>query len=72
MIDFISGTIADKNPTQVVIENAGMGYFLLISTNTYKDLPDVGGRVTLKTYLHVREDALHFLVSQKWKSGLYL
>jgi len=58
MIDFISGTIAEKKPTQVVIENAGLGYLLLISTNTYKNLPDLGSQVILKTYLHVREDVL--------------
>jgi Holliday junction DNA helicase RuvA len=58
MIDFISGTVAEKKPTQVVIENAGLGFQLHISTNTYKDLPEPGSRVNLKTYLHVREDAL--------------
>ncbi len=58
MIDFISGNIANKKPTRVVIENAGLGYLLLISTNTFKDLPDQGDRTTLKTYLHVREDNL--------------
>lgn len=58
MIDFISGTVADKKPTKVVVENSGLGYLLLISTNTYKDLPDIGSKVILKTYLHVREDAL--------------
>jgi Holliday junction DNA helicase RuvA len=58
MIDFISGNIADKKPTQVVLESAGLGYLLLISTNTFKDLPDVGAPATLKTYLHVREDNL--------------
>ena len=58
MVDFISGTIADKKPTQVVLESAGLGYLLLISTNTFKDLPDLGTQATLKTYLHVREDNL--------------
>ena len=58
MIDFITGTIADKKPTHVVLENGGLGYSLLISTNTYKDQPDLGSKTTLKTYLHVREDIL--------------
>ena len=56
MIDFISGKIAQKGPTRVVIESAGIGYSLLISTSTYKELPEVGEKVVLKTYLHVRED----------------
>jgi len=58
MIDYISGTIADKWATRVVIENNGIGYSLFISTNTYKDLPECGDKVTLHTYLHVREDSL--------------
>jgi Holliday junction DNA helicase RuvA len=58
MIDFISGKIAEKTPTRVVVESSGIGYSLYISTNTYKDLPDVGSKIILKTYLHVREDNL--------------
>ena len=56
MIDFITGKIAEKTPTRVVVESSGIGYSLFISTNTYRDLPVVGERIVLKTYLHVRED----------------
>jgi len=56
MIDFISGKIAEKSPTRVVLENAGLGYSMFISTSTFKELPAVGEKVVLKTYLHVRED----------------
>ena len=56
MIDFISGIIAEKNPTRVIVENSGIGYSLSISTSTYKELPAKGENVVLKTYLHVRED----------------
>jgi len=58
MIDFISGKISDKSPTNVVVENNGIGYDLQISLNTYQQLTDVGSIVRLKTYLHVREDIL--------------
>jgi len=58
MIDFISGIIAEKNPTRVIVESSGIGYSLFISTGTYKELPAVGEKVRLKTYLHVREDNL--------------
>ena len=58
MIDFISGIIAEKNPTRVIVESSGIGYSLCISTGTYKELPAVGEQVRLKTYLHVREDNL--------------
>jgi Holliday junction DNA helicase RuvA len=56
MIDFITGKIAEKKPTRVVVESSGIGYSLFISTNTYRDLPAVGESIVLKTYLHVRED----------------
>ena len=56
MIDFISGIVTKKNPTLVVMDNSGIGYGLFISTNTFKELPAVGEKTTLKTYLHVRED----------------
>jgi Holliday junction DNA helicase RuvA len=56
MIDFISGTIVEKRATQVIVENNGIGYSLHISTNTHMDLPETGTPVTLRTYLHVRED----------------
>jgi Holliday junction DNA helicase RuvA len=58
MIDFMSGTIVDKNPTHVVVQNNGIGYYLHISVNTYELLPKIGEGVNLKTYLHVREDNL--------------
>jgi Holliday junction DNA helicase RuvA len=58
MIDFISGTIVDKNPTHVVVQTNGLGYYLRISVNTYEMLPATGQNVNLKTYLHVREDSI--------------
>jgi Holliday junction DNA helicase RuvA len=56
MIDFLSGFIIEKSPTRIILENEGIGYTLLISTNTYQELPSVGDKTKLKTYLHVRED----------------
>ena len=72
MIDFISGMIVDKKPTQVVVENGGIGYLLLISTNTFKDLPEAGKKTDLKTYLHVREDVLQlFGFSQEEERSVF-
>ena len=58
MIDFLSGTLAVKAPTNIVIEINGVGFDLQISLNTFHNLPDEGEKVHLKTYLHVREDIL--------------
>ena len=58
MIAYVSGTLAEKKPTIVVIDVQGLGYRLLIPTSTYEVLPPVGGAVKLFAYQHVREDAL--------------
>lgn len=58
MIEHLSGTLIDKNPTKAIISAAGIGYGVLISLATYESLPAVGGRAELHTYLAVREDAL--------------
>lgn len=38
MIDYISGKIAELTPTQVVIDNGGIGYVMEISLQTYSKL----------------------------------
>ena len=58
MYDYISGKLTWKSPTNIVIENNGVGYHLKISLSTYNDLPEIDENIKLKTYLHVREDIL--------------
>ena len=67
MIDFLSGIIVEKNPTNLVLQNNGIGYNLLISVNTFENLPQVGSEVTLKTYLHVRDDILQLYAFESEK-----
>ena len=38
MVDYISGKIAELTPTQVVIDNGGIGYLMEISLQTYSKL----------------------------------
>ena len=56
MIAYIRGTLAEKDPTRVVIEAAGVGYELIISLSTYESLPREGSEAKLLTYHCVRED----------------
>ena len=58
MIAYVSGTLAEKKPTQVVIDVQGVGYSLQIPTSTFEKLPAKGQPVKLFTYQHVREDAI--------------
>ena len=48
--------LAEKEPTRVVIEAAGVGYELLIPLSTYDRLPREGDEVKLLAFHCVRED----------------
>lgn len=56
MITHIQGKLVEKNPTHVVIDCQGVGYFINISLNTFSKL---GNDELLKlfTHLQVKEDA---------------
>jgi holliday junction DNA helicase RuvA len=56
MITHLEGRIVERNPTNVVIDCKGVGYFLNISLHTYSQLPNTEN-VKLFTHLQVREDA---------------
>ena len=56
MYAYISGKLAFKCPTYVVIDAGGVGYHIHISLNTYSALGD-NENCKLYTWLHVKEDA---------------
>lgn len=56
MYEFLSGKLAEKNPTYVVLENNGIGYMINISLNTFSKIKDLD-EVKLFTHFYVREDA---------------
>ena len=57
MIARLSGRLAAKNPPQVVVDVAGVGYEVDVPMSTFYGLPGTGEPVTLHTHLVVREDA---------------
>ncbi|MGZ5848422.1 MAG: Holliday junction branch migration protein RuvA [Ramlibacter sp.] len=57
MIGRLNGTLADKNPPQVLVDCQGVGYEVDVPMSTFYNLPGVGERVTLLTHFVVREDA---------------
>jgi Holliday junction DNA helicase RuvA len=57
MIGRLSGRLAAKNPPQVVVDVAGVGYEVDVPMSTFYGLPATGEPVTLHTHLVVREDA---------------
>ena len=57
VITFLSGTLAEALPTQIVVEVQGIGYQVLIPLSSYDRLPAVGSQIKILTHLQVREDA---------------
>ena len=58
MIDYVSGKLATKKPTETVIDVGGIGYKMLIPTSTFEKLPAKGEAVALLCHHYVREDAI--------------
>ena len=58
MISFIEGELAEKYPDGIVVSCGGVGYFIGVPVSLIGALPQVGTRVKIHTYLHVREDAM--------------
>jgi Holliday junction DNA helicase RuvA len=56
MITFLEGIIEEKHPTCVILNVNGVGYEVIITLNTYEDLPPDGDSVRLHTVHHIRED----------------
>ena len=57
MIGKLTGTLLEKNPPEVVVDCAGVGYEVQVPMGTFYNLPAVGERVSLLTHFIVREDA---------------
>ncbi|MDP3124093.1 MAG: Holliday junction branch migration protein RuvA [Thiobacillus sp.] len=57
MIARITGTLAAKQPPQVLVDVGGIGYEIDVPMSTFYNLPAVGEKVSLLTHLAIREDA---------------
>jgi len=57
LIGSLSGRLLAKQPPQVLLEVAGVGYEIDVPMSTFYNLPATGEAVTLHTHLVVREDA---------------
>ncbi len=56
MIHHLKGKLVEKNPTHVIIECGGVGYFVNISLHTFSRLNDAEN-ISLFTHLQVKEDS---------------
>lgn len=57
VIGRIVGTLAAKQPPQVLVDVNGVGYEIDVPMSTFYNLPAVGEKVSLLTHLAIREDA---------------
>ncbi|MGB5666907.1 MAG: Holliday junction branch migration protein RuvA [Maribacter sp.] len=56
MITHLKGKLIEKNPTHVIIECAGVGYFVNISLNTFSNIKE-DENISLFTHLQIKEDS---------------
>lgn len=58
MIASVEGLVSVREGNRVVVGIGGIGLEILVPLRTLDSIGDVGDKVRLETYLHVREDAL--------------
>ncbi len=68
MIALLTGRLAFKAPTHLVLDVQGVGYEVFIPLSTFYGLPALNDATTLSIHTHVREDAIQlfgFLTQQE-------
>jgi Holliday junction DNA helicase RuvA len=58
MIARLTGVVAEKSDGHAILDVNGVGYRVQLSAVSLATLPPAGERFSIRTYTHVREDAL--------------
>ncbi|MBK5257444.1 MAG: Holliday junction branch migration protein RuvA [Vicinamibacteria bacterium] len=58
MIGFLRGVLLRKNPQEILLDVAGVGYRVLVPVSTFCRLGEGGAEAQLLVHTHVREDQL--------------
>ncbi len=58
MLARLTGTLNEKSAGQLIVDVGGVGYEVFIPCSTYYELGEVGEKVTLRIYTHVKENDL--------------
>ncbi|MDP2433727.1 MAG: Holliday junction branch migration protein RuvA [Pseudomonadota bacterium] len=71
MIGRLTGTLLEKQPPQIVVDVAGVGYEVDVPMSSFYNLPAIGEKVVLVTHFVVREDAqqLYGFLTQKERAA---
>ena len=58
MIGYLSGTVIIRDDPYVILDVNGVGYKILVSSDILSSVSELGSKLTVFTYTHVREDEL--------------
>lgn len=58
MYYYVKGTLVQKGDNYLVIDAGGVGYMIYTSLTSISSAGETGERITMYTYLHVREDVM--------------
>lgn len=58
MYYYIKGTLVQKSDNYIVVDANGVGYMIYTSLNSMQNTGEIGKKITIYTYLHVREDVM--------------
>ncbi|HEX6974809.1 MAG TPA: Holliday junction branch migration protein RuvA [Vicinamibacterales bacterium] len=58
MIALLKGILADKHPSRIILETAGVGYDVQVPLSTFYTLGEPGTPLSLRIHTHVREDVI--------------
>ena len=58
MYYYIKGTLVQKSDNYIVVDANGVGYMIYTSLNSMQNAGEVCKKITIYTYLHVREDVM--------------
>jgi Holliday junction DNA helicase RuvA len=73
VIASVRGAVTARKPDHVVVECAGVGYRVAVSSETLRAVPGAGKDVVLHTHLVMRDDAMHlFGFSSEEERELFL
>jgi len=54
----LTGTVVEKEPERAVVDVGGVGYLVHLSAATSASIPGAGGKVTLRTFMNVKQDGI--------------
>tara|TARA_Y100000588_G_C13945410_1_gene791911 strand:+ start:60 stop:641 length:582 start_codon:yes stop_codon:yes gene_type:complete len=56
MIEYISGKLVSKTPSEIIVDLNGMGYIINCSVNCYDKLPKLDSKILILIYFHIHEN----------------